>query len=172
MELFYYMKYHSCMKHIYTCILLLLLGCSSNPQTLYKIEKDGLFGYADSACNIIIEPTYSFAFTDTLNTIAFVTASENIIAINSKGKYLFMVFNYDNGPDYQSEGLFRIVNKEGEIGFADTLGNVIIKPQYKFAYPFKDGKAKVTNKGERKRDGEYGYWDSDEWSYIASPLTK
>ena len=68
------------------------------------------------------------------------------------------------------EGLFRIVDKEGQVGFADTLGNVIIKPQFKFAYPFKDCKAKVTLKGERKdvpeSDGEKYYWESDEWFYI------
>lgn len=160
------------MKHIYTCILLLLLSCSTKPQTLYKIENDGQFGYADFMGNIIIEPTYSFAFTDTLNTIAFVTDGEYIIAINGKGKHLFRVFNYDNGPDYQSEGLFRIVNEMEEIGFADTLGNIIIEPQYKFAYPFKDGRAKVTNKGSSKQYGEYWYWDSDEWNYITNPQIK
>ncbi len=158
------------MRHIYICILLSLLGCNIKPQTLYKIENDGLFGYADSVGNIIIEPTYYFAFTDTLNTIAFVTESENIIAINGKGKHLFVVFSCDNGPDYQSEGLFRIMNQHGDIGFADTLGNIIIKPQYKFAYPFKDGQAKVTNTGERKGDGEYWYWKSDQWNYIKNPL--
>ena len=94
----------------------------------------------------------------------------HIVCINNVGKELFYVFQYDNGPDYVQEGLFRIVDKEGQVGFADTLGNVIIKPQFKFAYPFKDCKAKVTLKGERKdvpeSDGEKYYWESDEWFYI------
>ena len=55
----------------------------------------------------------------------------------------------------------------------DTLGmltRTVRKPQFAFGYPFKDGKAKVTDTGERKEvpgsDGEYWYWESDEWYYI------
>lgn len=36
------------------------------------------------------------------------------------------------------------------MGFADTLGNVIIKPQFAFVCPFKDGKAEVTYTGEKR----------------------
>ena len=62
--------------------------------------------------------------------------------------FFFYVFKYDNGPDYPCEGYFRIVDKNGLVGFADTLGNIIITPKYKFAYPFSDGKAKVTDTGK------------------------
>mgnify|MGYP000680041254 FL=1 len=34
------------------------------------------------------------------------------------------------------------MDEDGLVGFADSLGNVIIEPQFKFAYPFKGGKAK------------------------------
>ena len=58
----------------------------------------------------------------------------------------------------------------GLIGFADTLGHMVIQPQYKCAYPFENGKAKVTLKGEEKpvpgSKGEKHYWDSDDWFYI------
>ncbi|MEG0602512.1 MAG: WG repeat-containing protein [Mucinivorans sp.] len=162
------------MKHIYACILLsLLLSHTTKPPTLYKIEKNGRYGYADSIGNIIIKPIYSSPYTDTLNTMAFVIYNGDIIAIDRNGKHLFMVFIYDNGPDYPSEGLFRIVNKSGKIGFVDTLGNVVIKPQYKFAFPFQDGKAEVTNKGVLKQeDAEHSYWVSAEWNYITNPLIK
>ena len=117
---------------------------------------------------------YRFCQTDTITKIGFAYENKqenaHIVCINNVGKELFYVFQYDNGPDYVQEGLFRIVDKEGQVGFADTLGNVIIKPQFKFAYPFKDCKAKVTLKGERKdvpeSDGEKYYWESDEWFYI------
>ena len=93
-----------------------------------------------------------------------------IICINDAGKELFYVFKYDNGPDYIQEGLFRIMNEDGLVGFADSLGNVIIEPQFKFAYPFKGGKTKATLKGERKvvpeSDGEKHYWESETWFYI------
>ena len=97
---------------------------------------------------------YRYCQTDTIKKIGF--AYENkpkdarIICINDAGKELFYVFKYDNGPDYIQEGLFRIMNEDGLVGFADSLGNVIIEPQFKFAYPFKGGKTKATLKGERK----------------------
>ena len=84
---------------------------------------------------------YRYCQTDTIKKIGF--AYENkpkdarIICINDAGKELFYVFKYDNGPDYIQEGLFRIMNEDGLVGFADSLGNVVIKPQFKFAYPLR-----------------------------------
>ena len=73
---------------------------------------------------------YRYCQTDTIKKIGF--AYENkpkdarIICINDAGKELFYVFKYDNGPDYIQEGLFRIMNEDGLVGFADSLGNVLI----------------------------------------------
>ena len=79
-------------------------------------------------------------------------------------------FQYDNGDDYVSEGLYRIVDRKGHIGYADENGQTVIKPRFAFGYPFEGGKAKVTDTGERKEvsgsDGEYWYWESEEWYYI------
>ena len=117
---------------------------------------------------------YRYCQTDTIKKIGFVYENKpkdaRIICINDAGKELFNVFKYDNGPDYIQEGLFRIMNEDGLVGFADSLGNVIIEPQFKFAYPFKGGKTKATLKGERKvvpkSDGEKHYWESETWFYI------
>ena len=83
---------------------------------------------------------------------------------------LFYVVECDNGPDYVKEGLFRIMDEKGLMGFADSSGHIIITPQFKFAYPFEGGKAKVTFTGKQKvvsgSDGEKHYWDSEEWRYI------
>ena len=87
---------------------------------------------------------YRYCQTDTIKKIGFVYENKpkdaRIICINDAGKELFYVFKYDNGPDYIQEGLFRIMDEDGLVGFADSLGNVIIEPQFKFAYPFKGGK--------------------------------
>lgn len=117
---------------------------------------------------------YRYCQTDTIKKIGFVYENKpkdaRIICINDAGKELFYVFKYDNGPDYIQEGLFRIMDEDGLVGFADSLGNVIIEPQFKFAYPFKGGKAKATLKGERKvvpeSDGEKHYRESETWFYI------
>ena len=117
---------------------------------------------------------YRYCQTDTIKKIGFVYENKpkdaRIICINDAGKELFYVFKYDNGPEYIQEGLFRIMDEDGLVGFADSLGNVIIEPQFKFAYPFKGGKTKATLKGERKvvpeSDGEKHYWESGTWFYI------
>lgn len=116
---------------------------------------------------------YRFCQTDTIRSIGFVYENgpnAKIVCIDAKGRKLFSVFKYDNGVDYAQGGLFRIVDDKGLLGFADTLGNIVIQPQYKFAFPFKNGKAKVTLSGESKEvpdsNGECGYWESKEWFYI------
>ncbi|WP_297901460.1 WG repeat-containing protein [uncultured Parabacteroides sp.] len=101
---------------------------------------------------------YKFCHTDTIRTIGFVYENKTdarIVCVDTNGRKLFNVFKYDNGADYVEEGLFRITDDNGLIGFADTSGVVIIKPQFKFAFPFKNGKTKVTSSGE-----------FEEWFYI------
>ena len=94
---------------------------------------------------------------------------------NSKGKWVIMdskkttlydVFVYDNGPDYASEGLIRVV-KNGKIGYADAKSyTIVITPQYDCAFPFENGKAKVSNKCKTLKEGEHNTWTSDEWQYV------
>ena len=58
----------------------------------------------------------------------------------------YAAFQYDNGDDYVSEGLYRIVDRKGRIGYADETS------------------------GERKEvagsGSEHWYWESDDWYYI------
>ena len=54
------------------------------------------------------------------------------------------VFRFDNGPDYTSDGLFRIL-VENKIGYADSAtGKIVINPQFECAWPFEHGVAKVS----------------------------
>ncbi len=82
----------------------------------------------------------------------------------------YSVFQYDNGDDYMQDGMYRIVDKKGRIGYADGDGRTVIEPRFAFGFPFEDGKAKVTDNGTMKEvpgsGGEYHYWESDEWYYI------
>ena len=47
---------------------------------------------------------------------------------------------------------------------------MIIPPRFAFGFPFKDGRAKVTDSGHLEEvegsDGEYHYWVSDNWYWI------
>lgn len=85
---------------------------------------------------------------------------------NSKKEVLCEIFPFDNGPDYPSEGLFRIV-KNGKIGYADEYSlAIVIAAQYDCAFPFESGKAKVSNKCQTKKIDEYEIWESEDWQYI------
>src|SRR5690606_5505820 len=53
-------------------------------------------------------------------------------------KKLFRVLPYDNGPDYIENGLFRILNEDDLIGFANMDGEIVIPPQYPYVAPFYD----------------------------------
>ncbi len=79
-------------------------------------------------------------------------------------------FIIDNGPDYISDGYMRVVDERGLIGYANESGEIIIKPQYAFGYPFANGVAKVTNTGKMVEvegsSGEYHRFESDEWFCI------
>lgn len=73
---------------------------------------------------------------------------------------------FDNGPDYVSEGLFRIVGPNGRIGYADTTGRIVIRPRYEAAYPFREGRAAVARRARKVWEGEHFYWESDRWKTI------
>lgn len=151
----------------------LLFSCYRKEDSrLFVIEKDGRYGYVNAKGDTIIDCVYPWAYTDTIVHIGFVAdRAGHIQCFNDKGKYLFDVFKYDNGPDAPKEGLFRIINKNGLMGFADTIGNLVIPPKYKFAYPFTNGKAKVTDVGTLLIDSQdidrHEYWQSDQWYFIS-----
>jgi len=88
------------------------------------------------------------------------------VVIDDQKTVLYDVFIYDNGPDAPADGLYRIV-KDGKIGYADATSNaIVIEPQYDCAYPFENGKAKVSTDCKTVKDGEYDVWESEAWQFI------
>ena len=175
-------------------IILLLISCNSKSEN-GKIEttksyfnitddkdtlisvSDGLFEYG-SSCGYInkhgdtVIPigTFEMCFTDTFATFAYVVDKkiygDRMVAINRDKKIIFDAYLFDNGPDYVSEGLFRI-KRNGKIGYANEIGEVIIEPKFECAYPFENGKAKVAYDCETNKDDlEHSSWESSKWFYI------
>lgn len=146
--------------------------CLIAHTTEERLEVDVPICYLNEQGDTIVPyGKYKFCETDTIRDIGFVYENKQdarIVCIDNQGQELFSVFKCDNGPDYIREGLFRITDENELIGFADSLGNVVIEPQFKFAFPFKNGKAKVTFTGKEKAifDGEHREWVSDKWQYI------
>ena len=86
------------------------------------------------------------------NNIAYLYSEFGPFYFIKSGKARKTVY-YDNGPDYFQEGLAR-TNWNNKIGFFDKELNIIIRPAYDFAFPFKNSVSMVCNGCVKKSDGE------------------
>lgn len=128
------------------------------------------YGYVNMKGDTVIAlGKYIMCITDTFRSYAIVMKKDgDFIGIDRAENIIYKVFLFDNGPDYASEGLFRIT-ENNKIGYADaTTGAVVIKPQFECAWPFEEGTAKVSNTCTTKNAGEHSTWESDHWFYIDS----
>lgn len=90
--------------------------------------------------------TYTVCFTDTFQYFAIVGLrnARSWWAIDQNKKTLFKVYNTSIGepsPDELREGMIRIVDNRGKIGFADYKGKIVVKPKFEVASSFYKGKA-------------------------------
>ncbi len=146
---------------------------TNNEGPLFKVfegEEDFIgvkTGYVNAQGDTVIAMgKYKYCFTDTLKTIAIVMDQDNLFkAIDVNDNILYQVKTYDNGPDYISDGLFRIII-DGKTGYANEAGEIIIQPQYACTSPFEDGKARVALKCELIKEDEHTRMESDEWFFI------
>jgi hypothetical protein len=125
-------------------------------------------GYKNQNGDTVIRPgNYDFCFTDTFRTYAIVSKQNlEFIAIDRRQNILYNVFPFDNGPDYISDGLFRII-RNNKIGYANAAtGKVIIKPQFSCALPFENGLAKVSTNCVTHSNEEHNVWTTENWFYI------
>lgn len=104
--------------------------------------------------------------SSTQSKLSMVEKDHKWVVVDEQKNVLYDVFLYDNGPDAPADGLYRIV-KDGKIGYADAGTNaIVIEPQYDCAYPFENGKAKVSTDCKTVKDGEYDVWESEAWQFI------
>jgi len=168
------------MMRVKSTYILLLIGLFSvrNVSGQPTLDKDILISFVDTVKDeycyknlngdtIIPFSKYSICYTDTFKTYAIVAIPHNgFVAIDRQEKILYNVFPFDNGPDNVSDGLFRILIND-KIGYADSAtGIIVIKPQFKCAYQFENGMAKVSMDCKTKSDGEHSTWLSEKWFYI------
>jgi hypothetical protein len=154
-------------------LLTILLGCAAPAQqTDYLLlvidDSTGESGYRDAQGKMAIPlGKYTVCVTDTFRTFAFVLIEHRgFVAIDREKRVLYDVYAVDNGPDFPSEGLFRIV-RDGLIGYADSAtGAVVIEARYPCAFSFEEGKAQVATDCRSEKSGEYTLWKSDSWFFI------
>jgi len=170
----YFMKKDQSIHYLlFAYIFFILVSCIQPVKTngyllsFYDTIKNE-YGYKDQKGKMIIpQGKYKFCFTDTFKMYAIVLKpTVGFVAIDRQEKVLYKVFKFDNGPDYPSDGIFRII-ENGKIGFADVAtGKVIIEPQFDCAFPFEEGKAKVSLECKIQSSGEHTEWLSENWFYI------
>lgn len=139
------------------------------------VGKTGAIKYAkntlmiDSVIDAVEIDSEKFLLTSCGKTkkMLVVTTAGHYPSVAKSG---FKPYQYDNGDDYVSDGRYRIVDKHGKIGYATVNNTVIISPRFAFGFPFKNGRAKVTDSGHLEEvkgsDGEYHYWVSNSWYWI------
>ena len=161
--------------------LSMVCAAQSNGEFLRKVLAEGEQDEVDARCGYVNSSTgdtviavgkYYYCYTDTIRTYGIVVKYDNTcVAIDKKGKELFQVYWFDTGPDYASDGLFRII-QNGKIGYADTTGKITITPMYDCAEPFEYGTAKVSTQCRELPYGEHRIWTSEQWFWIDKAGTK
>jgi len=154
--------------------IFLFSSCSQSKKNfLVKVTKTEFYEFGDPAGyinvggdTIIPIGKYLHCYTDSIKDFGIVmTQEKRLIGIDKNDNELFEVYWFDNGPDYISDGLFRIV-KNHKIGYADEAGRIVIEPQYDCAFPFEDGFAKVSNNCTAVKEDEHTAWVSENWITI------
>ncbi len=133
----------------------------------FSDEKTDKWGFKNEAGEIIIPAKkYDHCFSDTFKTYAIVVKANKFVAIDRDEKVMYTVFPFDNGPDYPSEGLFRIT-ENGKVGFADEkTGKVVIKPKFACSEPFENGVSKASFECKKRMLYEYELCESDNWIFV------
>lgn len=165
-------KYYKLTLLLLTVLSLYTVSGGSENDILIKIEDPETWecGYVNAKGDTIVPlGKYMPCYRDTIRTWGEVGWNGNFYAINSKDSIIVRIKAFDNGPDRISDGLFRIVDTNGLIGYADSNCRVVIPPQFKCTGQFKNGRAKVTYNCELvPEEGGCGHilMVSEEWFYI------
>lgn len=131
---------------------------------LKRNDSTSMYAYYDKNGKKVLGD-YFMAFTDTIKDYGIV-ADSGFVLIDKHGKHIYNIFTFDNGPDMTGNGLYRII-ENGKIGYVDSAtSKLVIKPIYDCAWPFENGKAKVSLNCVTISDGEHSRWESGEWFYI------
>lgn len=148
---------------------------TASSDTLFRFseaeyEMGEAFGYVNQKGDTIIPfNKYVNSYNDTIINWGIVMEKVGDryawIGINQKGERLYEIYAFDNGPDYISDGLFRIL-KDEKIGYADSTGRIVIAPTFACAYPFSNGEAKVSLDCVLEKDQEHTIPKSDNWFNI------
>ncbi|WP_300382839.1 WG repeat-containing protein [Clostridium sp.] len=136
-----------------------IIGVSSN-------TGDYKYGYIDLEGNVVISPIYSEANNFNEGVALVKGDNKKYTLINTSGKVI-KTYNHNYISQY-GEGLMVFGDSfEGPLGYINTDGQVVIKPNYKSAEAFENGVAKVSESDSFT--GPYGLINK-EGNYVYEPI--
>ncbi|TGN18052.1 WG repeat-containing protein [Leptospira idonii] len=122
----------------------LLLPSLLFAQNLVPFEQNELHGFKNKSGKVVIPAQYILANEFNKQGVTFVLGKEGWKCIDQTNKFLLTPFIYDNGPDYEAEGLARFVENK-KIGFFNSACQKKIEATYDFALPFENKFSVVCN---------------------------
>jgi WG repeat protein len=106
------------------------------------------YGFKNAAGAVVIAPRLRFAYEFGPGGIAAaVDDTTRFVFLDTQGRVIARAFASDNGPDYFQEGVARIIDARGKIGYVTDRGQLAIAPTYDAAESFCHGVAEVTVDG-------------------------
>ena len=154
------------------CMLMFMFSCKQKIAETYLIafaeinDQAEQWGYKNASGEVVVKPGYSMVISDTIYDMGLVAEGGKWFAINNKGEKILEPFVYDNGVDYEKEGLFRFIENE-KMGFADMKGNKVIPASFDFVSPFSEGFAAYNAGGKSVQvDAEHEAVEEGLWGYI------
>ncbi|MCX7995251.1 MAG: WG repeat-containing protein, partial [candidate division WOR-3 bacterium] len=118
-------------------------------EGLAAVKKQDKWGYIDKEGRVVIDFKFDAAYPFSENR-ALVLIDDTYGFINKRGDLTIDMSNYETMGIYFTEGLVP-VEIDNKWGFVDTLGSLVIKPQFDSVINFSDGIAMV------KMDKKIGY---------------
>lgn len=151
-------------------------GVVATDLILFEDKESELVGFKHSESGKIILPAkyhFSYGF-EASSGLAAVVEEGRWHYINVTGAYVYEPYIYDNGPDYPSDGLSRIIDENDKVGYIDAKGAMVISPQFDWASPFEEGVAQFCEgcKEELIHDDEHTQIVGGKWGTITKDGTR
>ncbi len=147
------------------CDPVLIGGGAGHPDLVSFESKDGKYGFKNAAGEVVIEPSFMFAFGFSAKGLGAVADEDGFAFIDARGTVLARAFAFDNGPDYFVADRARIIDGD-KVGFIDELGAIVVEPTYDAAGSFCKGMAPVCTGCRRVEDGEHYRMVGGRWGFI------
>ena len=129
-------------------------------------EDQERMGYRDRTGRVRIAADFAYASSFSDGGIAWVVDDAGLRWIDPSGATLALAFNYDNGADEFNEGLTRVVDVAGKVGFMDEGGAKVIAPTWTFAAAFECGAAVVCEGCGPDSEDEHALLVGGSWGAI------